>query len=318
MKPEAGQSLLRSPAALVRDFLALVKIGIVGSNALTTMAGFALAAGRAARSGTVGLDALAGAGLWKTAAVVLCGSSTLVAGSCVLNNWIDRDIDALMPRTRGRPTAGGRIGGGAAVGMGLAFIALGISLLALRGPVPALLGVAGAFIYIVVYSLAAKRHTALSSFIGGIAGATPPLMGWSTIDPRLHPPAWVLFALLVIWQQAHVRALALYRAEEYGKAGLPMAGFRRPNSGGEAQASPEVWLVLWVSVLLLFSPLLLPLGKAVFAASLLLALGWLGICIGNLPRSGHFRSGRKTAMFVSSLVYLIALCAVLLVSPVLA
>ncbi len=309
MKPEAVRAELRSPAALARDFLALVKIGIVASNALTTMAGFALAAARAA--------SVPGPALWEAAALVLCGSSALVAGSCVINNGIDRDIYALMPRRRGRPTAAGRIGGRAAVGTGLAFVALGIFLLALRGPVPALVGAAGAFVYIVLYSLAAKRRTALSSFIGGLAGAVPPLMGWSAVDPRLHSPAWVLFALLVVWQQAHVRALALYRAGEYGKAGLPMAGVRRPDSAGKAHSSPEVRLALWVSVLLFFSPLLLPLGRGVFAASSLLALGWLGVCIGNLPASGRFRSGRQAAMFVSSLVYLIALCAVLLVSSVL-
>ena len=192
----------------IRDFLALVKIGIVASNSLTALAGFALAAVGA------GLRDLRGRGF-----LVLAGTSLLVGGSCAINNWIDRDLDALMERTRDRPTARGAMGAARTLGIGSGLGTAGLALLFAAAPLSAAFGLAGAFVYLVPYSLWAKRRGAASSlYIGGIAGAIPPLIGWSAVKPHLEAPAWVLFAFLAVWQQAHVRALALRRADEYRAA----------------------------------------------------------------------------------------------------
>ena len=305
MPEDADRAAHPSPPSLARDVFALVKIGIVGSNALTAMAGFALAAARFGRTG-----AARGAALWGAAALVFFGSSALVAGSCALNNWIDRDIDGLMERTKRRPTAAGRIGRKTALAAGLGLVGLGLALLSRLGPAPPLIGAAGVLIYVILYSLWAKRRTALSSFIGGVAGAIPPLVGWSAIDPRLGNAAWLLFALLILWQQAHVRALALRREREYGLAGLPMAGLHSPASDQRRRA--ERGLLLWVVILLLFSPLLLPLGPPAAVAAAVLAAAWLGfgLALGRRTR----RPGWAGLMFAASLLYLVLVCAALLLS----
>jgi heme O synthase-like polyprenyltransferase len=129
-----------------------------------------------------------------------------------------------MKRTKERPTARGAMSAAQALGIGAGLAAAGLALLLAAGIVAAALGLVGALIYLFAYTLWAKRHGSFSLYIGGMAGSVPPLIGWAVIDPRLGGPAWLLFAFLALWQQAHVRSLALMRADEYGSAGIPMAG----------------------------------------------------------------------------------------------
>jgi protoheme IX farnesyltransferase len=168
------------------------------------------------------------------------GTACLVAGSCAVNNWLDRDIDALMARTKERPTVSGRIGGAATLAIGGGLLLLGLGFLALDGLVPALLGAFGAFVYIFPYTLWSKRRSGTSSFVGGVAGAMPPLMGWAVLDPRLGGPALFLFAFLVAWQQAHVRALALRRRVDFDRAEVPMPGLAKPSLSSRARGDPAL------------------------------------------------------------------------------
>ena len=313
----------------IRDLLLLLKPGIVGSNALTALAGFAVAlAGSPGlspvdRSGLVGpigiwlgVPAVArpgAAGLILLGAVLILGVSALVAGSCAFNNWIDRDIDALMERTKNRPTAKGRIGRGLALGLGGALSALGLAILLTLGLQPAIIGFAGALIYVFVYSLWAKRRTALSSFIGGVSGAVPPLIGWSVADPGLRPPAWILFGLLLLWQQVHVRALALRRSADYESAGIPMAGIdARAATGASKRGRPPRQLMLWLLAVLAYSPLLLWFGPWSLGFSLAFCSLWLAT--GLFGWNVLSRRSWADMMFFASLLYLIALSAFLLLS----
>ena len=308
----------------VRDLISLVKLGIVGSNDLTAMAGFALAASR-----TGGMSAAR----WATAALVLGGTSALIAGSCAFNNWIDRDIDALMQRTRARPAAAGRAGAGLTLGLGFALIGIGEALLAAAGAAAALIGLAGAFSYVVLYTLWSKRRTGLSSFIGGVSGAIPPLIGWAAVDPKLGGPALILFAFLVAWQQAHVRALALMRAGEYRGAGLPMAGVTSPEGAERPGVEPRSRLAVlaWAAALLPFPFLVAGLAGTGLAFALfatLLDLAWIGWGVfslrrnrgkpsGDRPRESEFRPRQAwpRRMFAASLVYLVLVFGALLAAP---
>jgi protoheme IX farnesyltransferase len=290
----------------IRDFLSLIKIGIVGSNALTALAGFAMAA--------------AGEGLpfpWSRGAIVLAGASLLVGGSCAINNWLDRDIDARMERTRDRPTARGAMGAAQALGIGIGLGTAGLALLLVLGIVPAALGLAGAIVYIAAYTLWAKRRGASSLYIGGIAGSLPPLIGWAAIDPRLGGPAWLLFAFLAIWQQSHVRALALMRADEYRAAGIPMAGLASmaaaraasaAANGRESERGPRAAVLAWATAALpipTFAILLagLPLIKSALAVS---ALSWALGCAWIAAGLARFRAPAwPRMMFAASLVYLV-------------
>lgn len=285
----------------LRDFMALIKIGIVGSNALTALSGFALAA--------VGAG---GAYPWGKGALVLSGTSLLVGGACAINNWMDRDLDARMERTRGRPTARGAVGAAEAVGIGAGLGACGLVLLLSANPVSAAFGLAGAFVYLVPYTLWAKRRGASSLYIGGIAGSMPPLIGWSAADPRLGGPAWALFAFLGIWQQAHVRALALRRAGEFRAAGIPMAGLS-PSPGEVAAARrgdrrARIGAAAWAAAALPFPSLAialagLPLKGSALAASVgSCALGAAWVAYGVLALRSPSWPRR---MFAASLVYLV-------------
>ena len=278
----------------IRDFLALVKIGIVASNSLTALAGFALAAVGA------GLRDLRGRGF-----LVLAGTSLLVGGTCAINNWIDRDLDALMERTRDRPTARGAMGAARTLGIGSGLGTAGLALLFAAAPLSAAFGLAGAFVYLVPYSLWAKRRGAASSlYIGGIAGAIPPLIGWSAVKPHLEAPAWALFAFLAVWQQAHVRALALRRADEYRAAGIPMTGLSPGN--GDLRARKAV--LAWAAAALPFPPLAMALAAlplsatalVAFAGSCAVGLAWVAVGF-----AGFRSSSWPARMFASSLAYLV-------------
>lgn len=289
------------PMRRLRDFLALVKIGIVGSNALTALSGFALAT---VCAGT--------AWPWGKSALVLSGTSLLVGGSCAINNWMDRDIDARMDRTRERPTARGTMGAAQALGIGAGLGGGGLVLLFAAGPVAAAFGLAGALVYLVPYTLWAKRRGAASLYVGGIAGSMPPLIGWAAVDPRLGGPAWALFAFLGIWQQAHVRALALKRAGEYRAAGVPMAGLSRPTGGGAAASDAErrsrLSVLAWAAAALPFPALAIalaglpPAGAALAVSAGSCALGAAWVAYGLMSFRSPSWPGR---MFAASLAYLV-------------
>lgn len=275
----------------IRDVLALVKIGIVGSNTLSAAAGFALAAaGSGARAP------------WGAACLALGGTALLVGGSCAVNNWIDRDLDARMERTRDRPTARGAIGARGALGIGTGLCAAGLALLLAAGRTAAILGLAGALVYVFAYTAWSKRRWASSSLIGGIAGAVPPLIGWAAVDPRLGGAAWALFAFLAIWQQAHVRALALKRAGEYEAANIPMAGLSL-----DRRAS-RLAVLAWAAAAIPFTTLAIALAGLPFSGPALVcaALSWTTGAIWISTGIIGIRSPSWPArMFAASLAYLV-------------
>jgi heme o synthase len=292
--------------AKLRDFLSLIKIGVTASNALTAAAGLALASAALHR----GLP-------WLKGALVVAGSACLVAGACAVNNWIDRDIDAVMERTRSRPTARGAMGAAQALGIGAGLAVAGLALLFAASPASAALGLAGAMVYILPYSLWSKRRGPMSLYIGGLAGSAPPLIGWSAVDPSLGGPAWVLFLLLAAWQQAHVRALALKRADEYRAAGVPLAGLERPASAGlqgaagvgpASERRARLAAIAWAAACLPFPCLALLAAGIPFAgmalafalASCALGAAWVAVGLAALKSPAW-----PARMFAASLAYLV-------------
>lgn len=291
----------------LRDALSLVKIGIVASNTLTAAAGFVLACQEAALGPSPQL-------LLRGLAA-LPGLALLVAGSCAINNWMDRDIDALMKRTRHRPTARGAIRGPIALGIGAGLGLAGLGMIASVSIPAAIAGLAGALVYLLAYSAWAKRRGTWSLAIGGVAGALPPLVGWAAADPRLSAPAWALFGLLLVWQQAHVRALALRREAEYRAAGVPMAGLGR----GPGPPGARLAILAWAAATLPFPALALAArgtlngpdlkGCLPAAACAALSLGW---ALWGLR--GRDAPGWADRMFAASLVYLCLVFGILIAS----
>jgi protoheme IX farnesyltransferase len=182
-------------------------------------------------------------------------------GAGAINCWFDRDIDAVMPRTRRRPIPAGRIAPGHGLAFGILVALAGVGLIALTSNLlAAALAGAGGLFYVFVYTMWLKRSTAQNIVIGGAAGAFPPLVGWAAVTGSLSPLAWALFAIVFFWTPPHFWALALLLRRQYSAVNVPML----PVVVGSARTRrailvytvlmvlvslvPVVWLGAWFGI----------------------------------------------------------------------
>lgn len=191
--------------------------------------------------------------------LALLGIGLASAASCALNNYFDRDIDALMKRTQHRGLPSGRIKPREALwlGLGLNLLAFTVLLVGVNS-ISAWLALFTVLFYVVIYTLWLKRMSPLCTAIGGVAGALPPVIGWSAITGDIGVPALILFGILFLWQPPHFWALAVLRTEEYRQAGIPML----PVVRGEHITKRQM---------LLYTIALLPVSL------LLYVQGWTGV-----------------------------------------
>ena len=227
----------------------------------------------------------------------------------VLNMWYDADIDAVMARTARRPIPRGKITRAEALvfGLVLAFIAIFALALAANITAAALLAFTIVF-YIVIYTVWLKRQTPQNIVIGGAAGALPPLIGWAAASGEIGLEPLILFLIIFLWTPPHFWALALNRAEDYSRAGVPML----PVVAGRAATARQI---------LIYSVFLAPISVAPWA------LGFAGMIYGvtavicgaifialafRLHRSGGGDRHSASRLFVFSISYLFILFAALL------
>jgi len=203
-----GQGVDAGQEADYRDWIALLKPRVLTLVVFTGAIGLLVAPGR--------LNPV----LAFTA--ILC--ITVAAGACgAINMWFDRDIDAIMRRTRNRPIPAGRIEPGSALGFGIT-LAVGSVLvmgLALNIPAALILALSIAF-YVFVYTMWLKRRTPQNIVIGGAAGAFPPVIGWAAVTGSVDVLPLVLFGIVFIWTPPHFWSLALWANDDYKRAGVPM------------------------------------------------------------------------------------------------
>ena len=225
---------------------------------------------------------LAGAGLLDVLGY-LASVWLAVSGTTALNMYFDRDVDALMERTRDRPLPAGSIPPGRALCFGLILLIAGVSIALFLKP-PAALTIALGFLFdIPVYTILLKRRTPLSIVLGGVAGAAPALTGWAFSDFRGpgYLPALVVFG----WVPCHIWTLAIHYADDYASAGIPML----PAALGELASARAVSAVgLAISALMAASPLAVGGGPLLWAACLgsALLLAWR---TAPLPWAGDLR-----------------------------
>jgi len=189
-------------------YLALTKPDVSFLVVMTTVAGFAL--------GTRGpLD-------WMRMAHTVFGTTLIAAGTSALNHYFERDTDALMRRTASRPLPSGQLNPREAFWFALALLAFGTLYLALAtNALATFLGVATSVLYLGAYT-PLKRRTTLATFVGSFPGAVPPLIGWAAARDSLNIEAWVLFAIVFLWQFPHFDAIAWVYREDYKRAGIKM------------------------------------------------------------------------------------------------
>lgn len=200
-----GADVLR----VVGDYVALLKPRVIGLLLVTELGAMVVAA-----RGWPGTGVTLGS---------LLGGALAAGGAGAINCWFDRDIDAVMPRTRRRAIAAGRITPAAGLAFGIAVALAGVALVALSSNLlAAALAAGGGLVYVFVYTIWLKRTTPQNIVIGGAAGAFPPLVGWAAVTGSLSPLAWVLFAIIFLWTPPHFWALALVLRRQYATANVPM------------------------------------------------------------------------------------------------
>ena len=271
----------------VKDFLSLIKIGIVNSNLITVFTGLWLAFQFSDRHFLQELDILV---------YTLVGSALIIAGSAAMNNYIDTDIDPLMESKKSRPTVTGRFKPSAVLALALSFIVIGEIFLFSASVSAGIFGIAGILAYVVLYSMWSKRKHVSNTIVGSISGAIPPLIGWAAVEPALGMDAWALFLIMFVWQPPHFYALAMKRTEEYRAAGIPMLpvvkGFHRTKKS----------MLAWVLLLFPLPFLLMDLGIGFIILATLLNLGWLILAIKGFKVEDDLKWAKT--MFIYSLNYM--------------
>jgi len=275
------------------DFVELTKPRIVMIVSLTTLFGYYLGVG------VNGVD-------WLRLLVTLIGTSLAAAGTMTLNQWIERDLDAQMLRTRNRPLPEGRVTPGDALVFGVVLTIVGVLVLAAGSTLlAAAVTAATSITYLFAYT-PAKTRTSLCTLIGAVPGALPPLTGWAAASGTLDAPAWAIFAIMFVWQIPHSLAIAQMYRDDYARADFRLLPVVDSDGTSTARQILTYSLAL-VSVGML--PTLLGLaGPIYFVASILLGFGMLAPSV-RLARSAKLADARRV-MF-ASLLYLPLLFAVM-------
>ncbi len=244
------------------------------------------------------------------AVAVLCIAVGSGAAGAI-NMWYDRDIDAVMARTRHRPIPAGRVAPGDALGFGVVLSVASVTLMGLMVDyvAGALLALAILF-YVFVYTMGLKRRTPQNIVIGGAAGAFPPMIGWAAVTGGVSLESLALFALIFFWTPPHFWALALYRCGDYAKAGVPML----PVVAGRAATTRQMLAYTLLLLPVALAPTLLGFAGWIYGgASLVLSLGFVAAAA-IVMRAADDGPARR--MFGYSIFYLATLFALLVADRV--
>ena len=236
---------------------------------------------------------------WALLGYTMLGGALAAGAANAINMYWDRDVDAVMARTRRRPVPAGRVPPGRALAFGIVLAVLSV---AVFGPLvnwlSAALAVGGILFYVFVYTIWLKRLTPQNIVIGGAAGAVPPLVGWAAVTGQVTVPALLLFAIIFLWTPPHFWALALYKRQDYAAAGIPML----PVVAGEAHTRREI--TRYSLALVAATLLLVPIGGAgllYLTTALILGAGFIYLALA-LGREAGGRPAMR--LFGYSIVYL--------------
>lgn len=265
---------------MLREYYRLTKPGIIYGNSITALGGFLFAS-----QGRVD---------WALLPATIAGIALVIASACVYNNYLDREIDKKMVRTKQRALATGTISGRAALVYATILGTLGFTALALyTNTVTVVLGIIAMFAYIVAYGWS-KRHSVHGTLVGSIAGALPITAGYTAVSSTVDGVAMVLFLVLVTWQMPHFYAIALYRSKEYAAAGLPVLPLVRGRRAAKIQI---VGYVLAFIVATLLLNILGYTGYAYLLGILVLGLLWLRLVLRGFTASDDNKWARKVFGF---------------------
>lgn len=288
--------------ATASDYLALLKPRVMSLVVFTAFVGIVAAPGHVNPITMI--------------AAILC-IAVGAGASGALNMWYDADIDQVMTRTKTRPVPSGRIEPRQALAFGLVLSALSVlSLGVFVNWVAGGLLAFTIFFYAVIYTMWLKRSTPQNIVIGGAAGSFPPMIGWAAVTGSVSLESVLLFLIIFLWTPPHFWALALFKSEDYGRAGIPMM----PNVAGEASTKLQILiyavLVAVVGVLPWYFGFV---GNVYGVAAAALGAGfvWYSWGVYRMPEADRAMKPAK-ALFGYSLLYLFAIFALYLADSVVA
>jgi heme o synthase len=267
----------------------LTKPGIIFGNAITAIGGFALASKEY-------FD------LWLFFAAII-GLSLLIASACVFNNYIDRNMDKIMVRTKNRALARGVISIRNAIIFACILGLLGLLLLILyTNLLTTFMALFGFFTYVILYSLS-KYRSSYATVIGSISGGIPPVVGYSAVVNSFDTGAFLLFLIVTLWQMPHFFAIAMYRLEDYLAASIPVLPITR------GMYLTKVHMMFYIIAFLASISMLTVFGYRGYTYLIVvgvLSLIWLFLCIKGFKSDNNQLWGRQ--MFRFSLLVIVVLC----------
>lgn len=276
-----------------KDYVYITKPGILFSNLMTVFGGFWVAS----RWEISGLLLL-----WT-----LLGTTLVMASGCVLNNYLDREMDTKMARTKKRALPSGRLQAQAVFAYGIMLGIAGLAMLYLLvNPLTAVLGLIGLLVYVWIYTAWLKRTSVWCTTVGAVSGAMPPVMGYVAVTGSFDTIALLLFGILFLWQPPHFWALGIRRKEEYRAAGFPMLPVVRGSH------ATRISMIRYAAPLIPVS--LMPylygaVGLVYLVAAAVLGLGWLYVIVKGFKEADENRWAKK--VFVYSINYLMVLFVIL-------
>ncbi|WML38480.1 heme o synthase [Neobacillus sp. OS1-2] len=262
--PQNGGRAALSSSTFFADLRSLIKGPVLIANVLPVFTGFWLALYFTGAS----FDEY-----WDVFLLTLTGSTFVMAGALVINNWYDVDIDTVMDRTKNRPTVTGHFSLKMVLTLGISFSLIGFILLLFTTVEAAIYGFVGWFTYVILYTMWSKRRYTLNTVIGSVSGAVTPLIGWTAIESGFHIIPIMLALILFIFQMPHTFAIAIKKYDEYKAAGVAML----PVVYGLPMTKRQ--MVVYVACLLPLPFYLGSLGTTFVVLATILNIGWLAVSI---------------------------------------
>lgn len=283
----------------LKTYYSLTKPGVLYGNALTALAGFLLAS-----RGHINL--------WLFAALCI-GTTLIIASACVLNNYLDQDIDKKMARTKQRALVTGDIKGRNAVLFSIVLGVVGLVILAAyTNLLVVAIGVIGFIDYVVLYGMLSKRLSIHGTLVGSISGATPILAGYCAVTGVIDVGAIIVFAIMFLWQMPEFYSIAIYRLKEYAAAGVPVISVVKGIETTKRQ-------IFFYTIAFVITSLSLTVygyaGYVYLVVMAALGLYWMWLASKGLRTKDDDAWSRK--MFRFSLIILLVFCAMISVDALL-
>lgn len=282
---------------MMKQYLQVTKPGIIFGNLISVVGGFLLAS-----KGDID---------YPLFIATLLGVSLVVASGCVFNNYIDRDIDSVMERTKNRPLVRGLIDPKISLVYASVLGIAGMALLLVAANVVAMpIAVVGFVVYVGVYSLYMKRKSVYGTLVGSLSGAAPPVIGYCAVTGQFDTGALILLLIFSLWQMPHSYAIAIFRFKDYQAANIPVL----PVIKGISVAKNHIILYI---IAFMFATLMLAIsgyaGYKYLIVAAAVSVWWLGMALSGYKTTNDRVWARK--LFVFSIVAITSLSVMMSVDP---